>query len=378
MRVALDCQPLCGERTGVGQYAYYLARYLPAISPSDEFVALAFGRWSGACEGLRADNLELRCYPSIPPRGISLLWKTIDWPPADVFTGPVDVFHFPSFVARRLRGARAVATIHDLAYRRMPEYCEPKNVAFLEKHIPRTLERAALVLADSEFTARELMDLYGYPREKIRVTHLGVGEAFSPSPPEECLRVRRRYGLPERFILCVATVEPRKNLVTLLEAYGALLEGGVDIPPLVIVGSDGWRAEAERLGKAVETLGLGDRVIRLRYHGHDELPPLYSAAELFVFPSLYEGFGLPPLEAMACGTPVVCSDAASLPEAAGDAAIMVEPRDAEALAGAMGRVLGDGALRADLVGRGLERAGRFSWEKTARLTLDAYGDAVKS
>jgi glycosyltransferase involved in cell wall biosynthesis len=376
MRVAIDLQTVFTERTGVGQYAYYLACNLPRAGPDDEFIGLAFGRCRGA-EDLEGPNVRVRRVGLLPRRGVSLLWKTIGWPAADLFTGPVDVFHFPSFIARPLRSARAVVTIHDLAFKRMPEYSEPKNAAFLARHVPRTLERARLVLVDSEFTARELAALYGYPAERIRVTHLGVAEHFHPRRPEESDEGRRRHGLPPDFILCVATVEPRKNIGTLLAAYRLLRDRG-SAPALVIVGSDGWRGEGERVERMVGALGLSNDVIRRRYISHAELPAVLSAARLFVFPALYEGFGLPPLEAMACGTPVVCSDAASLPEVVGDAALLVPPRDAVRMAEAMVRALDDPGIREAMITKGLERARRFTWLENARRTLAAYREAVSA
>lgn len=378
MRVALDLQSACRERTGVGQYAWYLARHLPTLSPSDCFVGLAFGGRCGGLDRLQAPNFRLARRGLMPARGMSLLWKTAGWPPADLFTGPVDLFHFPSFVARPLRNAAAVVTVHDLAYARMPECAEPRNAAFLSAEVPRTLERARMVLVDSEFTARELTAVYGYPGERVRVTHLGVDDRFSPRPATEVEEARRRHGLPPEFILCVATVEPRKNLGALLAAYRLLREGGGGAPPLVLVGGDGWRDEAARIDRLASSPGLSGEVRRIRYLGHDELPAVYSAARLFVFPALYEGFGLPPLEAMACGVPVVCSDAASLPEVAGDAAVLVAPRDVAAMAAAMRRLLDDSGARRVLVARGIERARRFTWTATARATLAAYRDALSS
>ena len=376
MRVAIDFQPVLGQRTGVGHYAYYLAKYLPRLSPSDEFVGLAFGRGCRDFDGLQSSNFHLRRVGLIPRRAMSFLWKTVGWPPADAFTGPVDLFHFPSFVARPLRSARAVVTIHDLAFKRMPELSERKNVMFLERHIPRTLEHVRLVLADSEFTARELVDLYGYPEERIRVTYLGVGEHFQPRPVPETDDIRRRHSLPGRFILCVATVEPRKNIGTLIEAYALLCREAADCPKLVLVGGEGWGGEPARIERLIDRLRLQGTVVWRDYISHEELPALYSAACLFVFPSLYEGFGLPPLEAMACGTPVVCSGAPSLPEVVGDAALLVPPRDAECMAGAMRKLLDDDVLRRELIQKGLDRAKRFTWTETARGTLKAYREAL--
>jgi len=376
MKVAIDLQPALLARAGIGQYTYYLAKYLPRLSPSDRFVGLAFGRGCRDLDRLPLENFHVRRIGCIPRRAMNLLWRTIEWPPADVFTGPVDLFHFPSFVARPLRAARAVVTIHDLAFRRMPELSEQKNAAFLNGHVPRTLERASLVLVDSRFTASELAELYGYPESKMRVVPLGVDESFHPRPTEESDQLRRQFELPAGFILCVSTIEPRKNIGTLVQAYGLLREGSGKVPKLVLAGGEGWRGEDEKIGRLIAKLKLEGAVIRLRYIGHEMLPALYSAASLFVFPALYEGFGLPPLEAMACGVPVICSDAPSLPEVVGDAAFFVPPRDAGHMAGAMKKLIDDAALRQDLIKKGLDRAKRFTWTETARRTLNAYREAL--
>ncbi len=377
MKIAIDLQPALMTRAGIGQYTYSLAKYLTQSSPPDEFVGLAFGRGCCDLDGLEAQNFHIRRIGCIPRRAMNLFWKTIDWPPADVFTGAVDLFHFPSFVARPLRAAKSVVTIHDLAFMRMPEFSERKNAAFLSKHVPRTLDRVALVLVDSKFTASELVELYGYPESKTRVVPLGVEESFYPRPPAESSRQCRQYGLPEKFILCVSTVEPRKNIGTLLEAYGLLRDGGGEAPDLVLVGGEGWLGEDEKIERLIDKLKLRGAVRRLGYVSREAMPAIYSSALFFVFPSLYEGFGLPPIEAMACGLPVICSSTSSLPEIAGDAALLVPPCDAACMAGAMRKLIDDSALRRELIRKGLDRAKRFTWAETARLTMDAYREALR-
>jgi glycosyltransferase involved in cell wall biosynthesis len=209
-----------------------------------------------------------------------------------------------------------------------------------------------------------------------------VNPRFRPAGPEALAAVRQKYDLPERFILYVGTIEPRKNLTALLEAYAALMErlSVCDLRPalsdvrLVIVGKKGWLYEG--FFRRLHELGLEDRVLFTGYVPDEDLPAIYSAADLFVFPSLYEGFGLPVLEAMACGTPVIASNASSLPEVAGEAGIMIAPHDVRGLAEAMERLLMDKQLRAELRARGLERAKQFTWERAAAMTLEVYQDAL--
>jgi len=373
MKIAIDIQPALLTRAGIGQYTYYLAKYLPIASPSDSFIGLAFGGAGEEIGEFRAPNFRIRHFRHISRRGMNLLWKTMHWPPADLFTGAVDVFHFPSFVARPLRSGKAVVTIHDLTFKSMPECSEPKNAAFLTRHIPRTLDRAALVIVDSEFTAKELVECYAYPRERVRVIPLGVEEVFHPHAR---LSDRFRGILPERYMLFVGTIEPRKNIGTLLAAYALLRKARSNVPALVIAGHDGWRGEGERVVRLIEELSLHDSVIRLNYVAAADLPGLYAASRLFVFPALYEGFGLPPIEAMASGVPVICSNAGSLPEVAGNAAVLIPPRDPEELAQAMGIVLDDAGARTSMIAKGLARAKKFTWRETARRTIEAYRDAL--
>jgi glycosyltransferase involved in cell wall biosynthesis len=225
------------------------------------------------------------------------------------------------------------------------------------------------VIADSEHTRRDLIRLLEIPPGDIEVAHLGVERRFRPLEDQASLEaVRRNNGLPPEIILYVGTIEPRKGLDTLIAAYGTLAS---EIShKLVIAGKRGWYTEP--LFKQVEALGLGKRVHFTDYVADEDLPWLYNLADLFAFPSRYEGFGLPPLEAMACGVPVVCSNAASLPEVAGQAAVLVQPDDVEGLATAMLRVLRDSALQAEMRARGLERARLFTWDEAARRTAAVY------
>jgi glycosyltransferase involved in cell wall biosynthesis len=233
------------------------------------------------------------------------------------------------------------------------------------------VRRADHLLAISEHTRRDLIDLLGAPPAGVTVTHCGVDPTFRPLDAAQVAAWRARYGLPERFILYVGTLEPRKNVPRLLDAYARLRRRG-PVPPLVLVGGRGWRHAA--IDARLAALGLGDAVRFLGYVPAAELPLCYNAAGVFVYPSLYEGFGLPPLEALACGTPVVTSNAASLPEAVGDAAVLVDPRDPAALADALAAALADEPLRQRLRAAGLAQARRFSWRRMAEQTLAVYHD----
>jgi len=311
-------------------------------------------------------------------RHLAILWHRLQLPlPVESFTGPVDLFHSPDFTLPPAWRARTLVTVHDLSFLRYPEGADPRLRAYLMDAVPRSVRRADHVLADSQNTRDDLVALLGVPPEKITVVYPGVEPRFRPlDDPGVLSAVRERYRLPERFILHVGTLEPRKNLVRLMEAYALLSEHGVatDEVSLVVAGGRGWLYEG--IFQAVERLGLAGRVTFTGFVRDEDLPALYNLADLFVFPSVYEGFGLPPLEAMACGTPVVVSNTSSLPEVVGQAGLLVSPTDVGALAEAMARALRNGELRARLRARGLEQARRFTWQKVAEETLRAYRSLV--
>jgi glycosyltransferase involved in cell wall biosynthesis len=300
----------------------------------------------------------------------------------------VDIFHATEHLLPPLRRLRTVFTFHDAIYALFPQYHLPMNRLFLGSMMPRFLRRADAIVTVSECSKGDAVRLYGIDPARIRVIYEGVDARFQPvTDPARLAQVRARYALPERYVLYVGTIEPRKNLVALLEAWSKIRISDFEFRNLlVIAGKKGWLYES--FFSRLRELGLEGEVILPGYIADEDLPAVYSAASVFVFPSLYEGFGLPPLEAMACGTPVVCSNASSLPEVCGpaaaggsvdrpEAALLVEPTDVAALAQAMERVLSDEPLRATLRARGLAQAAQFSWERTARETLAVYREVCR-
>jgi glycosyltransferase involved in cell wall biosynthesis len=282
----------------------------------------------------------------------------------------VDIFHSPDFILPPVRRAKTLVTVHDLSFIRVPECADPNLRAYLNKVVPRSVDRADLILADSQNTKDDLVELLSAESDRIEVVYPGVEERFRPIEHQALLEgVRRRYNLPPRFVLGLGTLQPRKNFITLIEAFADLRFAICDLH-LVIVGGKGWLYEG--IFATVERLGLEDKVVFPGFVADEALPALYNLADLFVFPSLYEGFGLPPLEAMACGTPVVTSNSSSLPEVVGEAGLMVEATDIETLTEAMRRVLEDSALRARMIAKGLEQARKFTWEKAAAKLLSLY------
>jgi glycosyltransferase involved in cell wall biosynthesis len=249
-------------------------------------------------------------------------------------------------------------------------------LAWLTKAVPRSLHRARHVLADSVSTRADLIELMQVPPDQITVIGAGVDERFKPvDEPETLARVRSHYQLPDRYVLSISTLEPRKNFTGLIAAFNLMAISSVPDLHLVIAGGKGWLYDD--IFAAAEASPLQERIHFAGYVADEDLPALYSLAALFALPSHYEGFGIPVLEAMACGTPVVCADNSSLPEIAGDAALLVEATDTKALADAMHQLSIDTSLREKLIQRGYEQAGRFTWEQAARRLVKVYHNMVR-
>jgi glycosyltransferase involved in cell wall biosynthesis len=296
---------------------------------------------------------------------------------AELRRRPVDLLHV-QYTAPPFVPCPVIPTIHDLAFEHLPETFKRRSWMQLRLTVRRTARRAAHILTVSEFSRRDIIETYRIAGERITVTPEAAPEGFAPADRGAIERVRARYQIEGDYILAVGSIQPRKNLTRLLAAYSDLLRRRTHakLPRLVLVGKRAWLYE-ETL-RTVNRLNLTGHVTFTGYVEERDLPPLYSGALCFVYPSYFEGFGLPPLEAMKCGAPVITGDRSSLPEVVGEAGLMVDPFDTEALAEAIRRVLDDAGLRQTLRERGLQRARSFSWRETARLTLQAYEQAFES
>jgi len=350
------------ERTGTGNYSLQLIRHLLALESGHRY-RLYFNRPPTVeLFPMRAD-LELRVMPF--PRlwtHVRLSWEMARQPP--------DVLFVPAHVLPLVHPRCSVVTVHDLGYRHYPEAHPLLDRLYLDLSTRYNAQAARRVIAVSQATQDDLVQHYGIEPGKISVVYSGWDERMQPVEDEGTIeRVKARYGIRGEYVLYVGTLQPRKNLGRLLEAVALLREQAQrgEAPGLVIAGRKGWLYDP--VFQQVERLGLEREVVFPGYVPQEDLPALLSGARLFVFPSLYEGFGLPVLEAMACGTPVVCSNVSSLPEVAGDAAFLVDPRDVKGMAEAMNRLLQDEGLRAEVVERGYRRVRQFSWDRCARETL---------
>ncbi|MCL4535052.1 MAG: glycosyltransferase family 4 protein [Bacteroidetes bacterium] len=368
MRIAIDATPAYCQGAGIGRYSRGLLRSLAAEDHENEYRLLRPRRAQFALPPWPPNFTER--VPWFSERSLNILWHHLRIPlPAEVFTGKVDVYYSPDFTLPPLRGARSIVTVHDLSFLVLPECAETKLRVYLTRTVPRAVRRANLVLADSANTKDDLVRLLGVPEERVTVVYPGVEDAYRPIEDEaRRIEVAQRLRLERPFLLMVGTLEPRKNLVRLLEAFHKLTQAFPH--ELIVVGRPGWMYR--EIYQTVGRLGLHNRVRFLGFLAEEDLPVLYNLADLFVFPSLYEGFGLPPLEAMACGTPVVCSNTSSLPEVVDCAAIQFDPRDVEAMAAAMEEALGNAGRRREMAERGRQQALQFSWERSARQLVKLF------
>jgi glycosyltransferase involved in cell wall biosynthesis len=278
-----------------------------------------------------------------------------------------------AFVVPPLWRGASIVTVHDLGFLKLGGHAPAKRVAYLGTMVRLSVRRAARVIAMSEHTKQDVAELFGVDPGRIDVTPLGVSEGLSPLAPQERADFRDQHALHRPTLLYLGTLEPRKNVPNLLRAFDLIAaETGAE---LVLGGAEGWLTQ--ELHETLNAMRWRDRVRLTGFIPEAELHFWLSAADVFVFPSRYEGFGLPPLEAMACGTPVVASTSSSLPGVLGDDALLADPDDIEAIAAAIKRLLDDPALAADLRRRGLRRAARFTWDETARLTRESYRAALR-
>jgi glycosyltransferase involved in cell wall biosynthesis len=398
MKVAMDATPLLGPRTGIGRYVAQLAEALAGLAgPEPEELVLVPFSWRGTRDLPAAAPRAPRVRHGrrrVPARLLQAAWARLPWPPVEWLSGPVDVFHATNFAAPPTRRAAVVVTIHDLTYLRYPEMVTDASARY-RTLVPRALQRGAVVCTPTAAVASEVADEYHLPPGRLVVTPLGVDDTWRQTTPPDPAWLAA-HDLPARYLLFVGNREPRKNLPTLLTAYRQLLGAesprmvGVEqgppvregagtttapsaagVPPLVLVGPPGW-------GDALDPAGLPPgAVLTPGYLPQPDLARVVAGAAAVVVPSWYEGFGLPALEALACGTPVVASDLPALREVLGDQAELVPPGDPAALAAALARVLDDPGGEPARAARRARAAG-FTWETCAQATLSAYRLALES
>jgi len=287
----------------------------------------------------------------------------------------IDLYHSPGYVLPLFFSVPSIVTIHDIIALRFPQYCRKSNVMYYKIFLPYAVGKAERVITISKTVKEELVRYLRVPEEKISVIYPGIDNSFRPVTNSETLsEVRTRYNVPEKFILFVGNLEPKKNLKRLLDAFCKMKALREINHKLVITGKKGWKYKD--IFKTVQNSGLTDDVIFTGYCRLDDLPALYSMADLFTFPSLYEGFGIPPLEAMACGTPVLASDRGALPETTGGCALLINPEDIDDIVRGMITLLFNGNMRKSCVHKGRKWAGCFTWERATKETLKVYEEVL--
>ncbi len=372
MRIAIDYTAGIRQSAGVGTYVRNLVAAMLAQDEENRYTLLTSGHPTAAYPFPSAKNVVGRSI-FIPDRYLNILWYRLHFPlPATFFSGSADIYHGPDFVLPPLNNdIRKVVTVHDLAFLEHPEYAVPALAAYLKRVVPDALARADLVAAVSSEVARTLITHFQVAREKLTVVPNGVSPHFKRiTDPLLLGATQHKFGLKHPLVLAVGTLEPRKNHMGLIKAFHQAQKQKNGPAMLAIAGGHGWLYEETQ--ELVTTLHLEKKVRFLGRVTELELITLYSMADVFAFPSFFEGFGIPPLEAMACGAPVITSHTSSLPEVVGDAALLVDPYDTAALANAIISLLENETLREELRQKGYLRASHYTWAGAARKMLAGY------
>jgi glycosyltransferase involved in cell wall biosynthesis len=369
LRIAIDAHSVGTKLGGNESYATNLIEALAQIDQTNDYTIYVTKREAVERFSSRWPNFTVRS--TLPHTPLIRIPLTLS---AELRRHPVDVLHV-QFTSPPFANCPVVVSIHDLSFEHLPQTFKWRSRKQLRITVRRSAREAAQVIALSEFVRNDLITTYNLSPEKITAIPLAAPAQFKPVRNErELQRVRQTYGITGEYILTVGAIQPRKNLGRLIAAYSRFRQANVNAPKLVLAGKCAWLYD-ETL-RAIKDLEVSDSVVLTGYVPDADLPALYSGAVCFVYPSYFEGFGLPPLEAMNCGAPVIVGNRTSLPEVVGNAALLVDPYDVEALAQAMQQVVSDSDLRAKLSVQGLERAQLFDWQETARKTLLVYQKAA--
>lgn len=369
MHVVIDTQALLEPLAGIGRYTHNLLKTFGEIDRENHYYlyyGASFRQSRAALPHFDNPNFQNKLI-RFPGRIFRLLTEKMHvLPVGSFFSRGYDIYHGLNYHVPRLNFP-SILNIYDLSYILFPQCFTKKRLGDIRRKVSSSVRRAEVIITGSEAAKADIVNSLKVAEEKIEVIPFGLERAFKPVDAEKVAAIREKYRLPDRFILFVGTIEPRKNIIGLLDAYNRL---GKSDPGLVIVGRRGWLFQ--EIFKEVERLNLADKVIFPGHIPESDLPLVYNAASVFVYPSLYEGFGFPPLEAMACGVPVITSNTSSLPGIVGDAGILVNPEKTDEIVQAIKDVLEDDSRRQVMVKKGFERAKAFSWEKCARETIKLY------
>jgi glycosyltransferase involved in cell wall biosynthesis len=375
MKIFIEGTPiLTDKRSGVGQYTKRLVEAMATVAPQNEYTVFGFNFFTKRSKPpttIVHPRVGYKFVRWLPGRGYNLLFKKgIKLPIDALLRARPDIVLYPNFVHWPLWGrAKSVIVLHDIgSFLQHGEFADAKNRRFLQKQVPYSISHAAHIVAVSAFTKKEVAAHYNVDPHRISVVTPALDHTdYYPRPVEQIKAVHAKYDLPARYTLFVSTLEPRKNVVGLLDAFAALPANLQAQYPLILIGGKGW-ADEEIQKQFARYAKLPIR--RLGYVPDEDMAAVYSGASLFAFPTFYEGFGMTPLEAMACGVPVVTSNTSSVPEVVGDAGMLIDPEDTHAITAAMQKVLTK--LAADLRKKGLAQAQKFTWEKSAKKALAVF------
>lgn len=382
MKIAIDISPLATQkRTGIENYVFNLCKNLPLVDKENEYVLFANSYRHYQSLRTAVEEISVRSYPNmsakiskLPGTFLRLLWGCLRAPSAERLVGDIDIFHHASHrMSPPSKKTRLVVTIFDLTPIKHPTYHTKGMISRYISDFPHLLKNADKVIAISNCTKNDIIEHFDIAEERVQVTPLAANDDYKQISDKHAIdKIKGIYDIDKDYILFVGTLEPRKNLVNLLKAYCILPDYLKRDYALVLCGKKGWYYE--EIFETVRELKLENKVIFTGYVPDKDIPLLMNGAAVFVYPSFYEGFGLPPLEAMACGTPVISTNVSSIPEVVGDAGILVSPTDVEELSDAMLRVLDNETLKAQLSEKGLKQASKFSWRATAEKTMEVYNE----
>ena len=376
LKIGVGAQTLLEQSAGMTSYAFGLLSEILRQDKSNFYDFLLFRSFPKKPEYMfgMGKNFSYRYQRFFPFRLFHKLYKWEIGIPLDLFFGSHDLYFFPNFVIYPHLGGKNIVVVPDLTFEKVPQYVDRQNVEFLKKFVPPSVAKADHIVTISNYTKGDLIQTYKVPDRKITVAYPGVDPVnFRPRGLEEIAAIKRKYAIEKPFILYLGTLEPRKNIPSILKAYAGLKNR--QEYSLVLAGKKGWLYE--EIFQTVRKLGIEKEVIFTGYIPDDDRPILMAAAQLFVFPSFFEGFGMPVVEAQACGTPVVTSNTTSLPEAVGEGAILVDPENTNELKEAMEKILSSPKIANQLKEKGLQNARRFNWASSARKVIEIFNRLSK-
>ena len=373
MKILIEGTPAFRNRTGVGQYVYRLFSALFEKDHNNQYFIyglLFFGKKFTPPFASKYRNVHYRLIRYLPSKAYNVLSRRIVPPPVDILTATKsDITIFTNFVRTSLPlGSKSLVFIYDLSFVLFSQYSNDKNARLMKKEVGKGAQKSDMVITISENSKREIISTYRVPKNKVEVINPAIDhDAYYPRSKDQVIKIKKKFNITKPYILYTGTLEPRKNIVGILDAYANLPTSIRDTHTLVLAGGRGWKDEEIR--HRLEQYKDLD-IILTGYVDDSDLPALYSGAKVFVFPSHYEGWGMPPLESMACGTPVITSNNSSLPEVVGDAGIMLDAKDTKGLTKSIQKVITDKNLHNKMVTAGINQAKKFSWDKSAQKLYD--------